>query len=114
MPTIDGLYVGDTKPDYGSDNLLSIDPDNFEIMNFDKPQNGMFDLGTYMSQDDWSPQSSPTDSAFAAPIVINGSVDADQLLPTSSSSFPLSDIPNYVSSNQLLVSIHCSDMNLHR
>lgn len=109
VPTID-KYVGDTKPD----NPLSIDPDNFEIMNFDKPQNGMFDLGAYMSQEDWSPQSSPTDSAFAVPIVTNGSVDEHQLLPTSSSPFPLSDLPNYVSSNQLLVPIHYSDMDLHR
>lgn len=106
---MDGLYVDDTKPD----NPLSIDPDNFEIMNFDKPQNGIFDLGAYMSQEDWSPQSPPTDSAFAVPIVINGSVDEHQLLPTSPLPFPLSDLPNYVSSNQLLVSIHCSDVDLH-
>ena len=120
MLAMDAPHVVNHKPDYGFDNLLSIDPENFEIMNFNKPQNGMFDLGPYMRQDDWSPQCSPTESVFSVDCSqpptysINGVVDEHQLLPTSSSSFPLSDVPNYVSSDQLLVPIHCSDTSLHR
>lgn len=114
MLTMDMTQATHQKPDYGFDDMLSIDTDHFEMLGFNKPQN-IFDMGSYMRPDDWSSQCSPTESVFSVDCsrpptypTMNGAVDEHQLL-SPSTSFPLNDVPNFVSND--LPSSHSTRSN---
>jgi transcriptional enhancer factor len=97
-PTMISLEPSTQKSEFSFDSLLPMDTEGFtDLMALQKSQN-FFDVNSYM-RSDWSTSSS-TESVYPSPVDYNRHMPCimggGEQLVSPSSSFPPSEVPNYV------------------